>query len=942
MLRYDPDPISLLARPVGEAFHAASAPGLAAGDRLGSYTIEKEMDRGGMGAVYLAARSDDQYRKTVVVKTIRTDLDDPDHLARFRSEREILATLDHPNIARLIDAGALDSGLPYVVMEHVDGVAIDAFCDGVRLGVDERLRLFLQVCAAVRYAHANLVVHRDIKPGNILVTASGEAKLLDFGIAKLLDPGRTMHAPARTRTSVRLLTPEYASPEQVRGDAITTASDIFSLGVLLYEILAGRPPFQAAGRSMSEMERLICETEPERPSTAAGRAPKIAREGVAERGASEIAERRGLVPRRLSRLLAGDLDTIVLTCLRKEPSRRYVSVDRLEADIRAYLAGLPISARRDAWSYRAGKFLRRHPWRVASAAAAALLVVGFAIAMSIQARRIAQERDRAEEITTFLTDMFRGSDPSEARGESVTAREILDRGARRLETELATRPGVRSKLMDTIGTVYHSLGLDEQAASTLEKALEAARATYPGDHPDVARMLDHLGSVRTSQGRHGDAEKALTESVEMFRRLGRAERQGRADSLNDLGTLREVQGRRHEAEAYYQEALHTAREIGPAAALETSTSLARLGNLAREQGKYKDAESFVREALSIRMDLLGEIHPLVADSYNLLGILLDNMERFPEAEEYLRKNLDLQRRLNGSDNPHVALALNNLASLLKSQGKPAEAEPMQRESLAIYRRVYGDEHPKTALAIENLANLRHDQGDYAEAETLHRQALPLYRKVLGDDHPQVGDVLNNLAALLLDLEKNADALPLYREALSHDRKSLGEEHPFVAMDMNGVGSALRGLGRYKEAEPLILGSLEMSLRLSGPDSSASGLYEGSLGYLRLKEGRLDEAEKHLRHSLAVLEKALPEGRSEIDNARVQLGECLTREGKTDGVEPMLMTAYRNLKERGGTKSGSARRAARALAGYYEAIGSPAQAREVRGDASEAGPSTLGR
>ncbi len=451
------------------------------GQHVGPYRILHEIGHGGMGTVYAAAR-DDPFEHRVAIKLIRPGMDSGSVAQRFRSERQILANLDHPNIARLLDGGTADDGRPYFVMELIEGERIDRYCDRERLPIRRRLDIFREVCAAVDYAHRNLVVHRDIKPSNILITRRGVPKLLDFGIAKLLDDTDFPYTVEATRTGLRPMTPPYASPEQLLGQAITTASDVYSLGVLLYMLLTGRLPYALAEPSPQEMQRALAEGQLPRPSTAVNRP-----EGPDELSPDAVSRRRGTHPHQLRRRLAGDLDNIVLTALRREPERRYGSVALLAEDLRRHLEGLPVSARRDTFGYRAGKFLRRNKLAASIAGTSAALVLGFATTMAVQARQLARqrdrakaerdkadrerdkahrERDRAEKVSTFLTDLFALADP-EAGGNTVTAREILDRGLDRIQ-ELEDQPEAQVGLMSALGRIYRKLRLQEQATPLLE------------------------------------------------------------------------------------------------------------------------------------------------------------------------------------------------------------------------------------------------------------------------------------------------------------------------------------------------------------------------------------------------------------------------------------------------------------------------------------------
>ena len=953
MLAHDGQSADLLGDAVaqaaaGAAEEAARAAGGGAGDggagvspgqRIGTYQVVRELGHGGMGAVHLAVRADDQYRKQVAIKVALGPIPDERLLRRFRAERQILASLEHPNIARLLDGGATDGGWPYVVMEYVEGEPIDAHCDHRRLPIEARLRLFRMVCDAVEHAHRNLVVHHDLKPANILVTPDGAPKLLDFGIARLLDPDPEGAAPALTATATRLLTPEYASPEQIQGGPISTASDVYSLGVMLYELLAGRSPYHLKTRTPAEIERMVTGRLPDRPSTAAIRpaaAERSGREGLDPRA---IALARGTEPARLHRRLAGDLDTIVLKALQKDPARRYGSARELSEDIRRHLEGLPVTAQPDSWTYRTGKFARRHAWGVAATVVVAVVLAGSALGLLVQARRLAAERDRAllaerqarteattlGEVSDFLVRLFEVSDPATARGRDVRVREILDQGARRIRTGLTGQPEVRARLLATMSEVYANLGLHEDALPLAEETLRQRREVFGPEHPEVARAMVALGHLRDTRGEYDDAERELTAALEMRRRLLGPDHRDIVESLTALGNTRASRGRLDEAVALHREALEMARRVPIGDDPLVATCLENLGTALNLKGDYADAEKAHRESLEIRTRLLGEDHPDTVSSVNRMGQILIGLRRYEEAEQAERRFVELRRRLYGEESPDYAIALTNLAAVLKMRGRPAEAESLQREAMALLRRVYGDEHPLVLLGMNNLANLLQDQGDLAGAEALHRKSLALNRKVLGSDHPAIGDCLNNLANVLRERGKYPEAARTARAALALDLKLLGPGHPYIAMDTKSVAMILRDDGRLEEAEDLFRQAIDLGRKAGGQDHPDVAVYQGEYAVLMMRAGRLDEAERLLREALATAEAKLPAGHYQIDFTRSLLGECLTRRGRLDEAEPLLTASYISLRSSLGEAAGNTRRARARVVELYAAMGTPAKA-----------------
>ena len=761
------------------------------GELIGPYRITRLIGRGGMGMVYEAERDDEQFQQRVALKIIKRGMDTDFVRDRFLRERQILASLDHPHIARLFDGGATPDGLPYFVMEFVAGEPITTYCHRHELSVNEKLKLFLKVCSAVQHAHQKLVVHRDLKPSNILITedgASGLPKLLDFGIAKLLSPDLSQ-AQTRTETALRLMTPEYASPEQARGQAVATTTDVYSLGVVLYELLTERRPHEFKTYSPAEIERAICETQIEEPSKVVGR--------------------RTGAPTRLARQLAGDLDNIMLMAMRKEPERRYQSVEQFSEDIRRYLAGMPVVARKDTFRYRSGKYVRRHKAGVAILALLAIL----AIAMTIQAARIARERDRANQeaataraVTESLVAMFEVADPSKARGNVITARELLDQGAEKVVRELKDQPAVQAKLLDTIGQLYQSIGLYDREQPLLEEALKLRRQTLGKESLDVAASLNHLGEVARLKGDYVGSEPLFREALIMRRKLLGAESREVAESLNDLGDLLVYRGNFGEAENLLREALALRRKLLGAESAEVADSLHSLGQLMWKTGKLHEGELLYQQALNLRRKMYGAEHPLVATSLNNLAIILQEQSDLKGAETLFREALVMRRKLLGEDHPEVVVSLASLAAVLKDLNEYDEAERLYRQALTLNRKVFGEEHPLLATTMHNFAMLLRDKGEYEEAEALYQQSQAMRRKLLGDGHPDVGVSLYSLAVLLYLKGEYAEAEKMERQAIDTYLKSLQPDHLRIFRSRSHLGACLVKLRRYREAEePLLSG-----------------------------------------------------------------------------------------------------------------------------------------
>ncbi len=727
------------------------------GQVLWPWRLLRRLGGGGMSDVYLAERCDD-YQQQVAVKLVRPGLVSRSDHNRLKAERQILARLNHRNIARLLDGGTTDDGIPYLVMEYVDGVPIDEYCERNRLPVRERLALFRGVCAAVHAAHQNLVIHRDLKPSNILVTGDRTLKLLDFGIAKLLGVPDLTHTIAVTHASVRLFTPGSASPEQVRGEPVTTATDVYLLGLLLYELLCGSRPLRLSDLRLSEIERVICNEQPPPPSAtldARGSPQEAARIGA-------VARARQTPAGRLRRELAGDLDTIVMMAIRKEPTRRYASVDELAADIKRYDSGAPVIACRDTWRYRAEKFVRRHAVSVSAVSVLAALLAAFAVTTAIQMRRVAQseaiaqeERHRTGEMARFLVGLFNDSDPSEARGETMTAREILERGAERI-AGLKNQPEEQATLMETIGRTYLSLGSADKARPQLEAALAARRKLFHGDHAATA------------------------------------------SSLAALGRLELADGRLEKAQAYYSDALSMNERLYGGNQAQVAQSLQDLGELQKMKGDLPAAEATLRRSLALFSKLSGEQSPAASSAMNELAQVLERRGDLAAAEELYRRAIAIDRATLGTDHPQVAHNLHNLAVVLQERGDFAGARPLFEQSLIMFRKVLGEKHPDTIEALGNYGRYLQDRGELMEAEKVLREALELDRQARGDDHVQVGYDHVNLGYLLYRRATYSDAEREFREALRIYAATLPAGHVYLASAKTGLGETLLELGRVDE------------------------------------------------------------------------------------------------------------------------------------------------
>ncbi|TVP53881.1 MAG: serine/threonine protein kinase [Gemmatimonadales bacterium] len=777
------------------------------GRSVGPWRIVRRIGHGGMGTVYLAERAQGEFEQRAALKLIRRGMDSEQILDRFRRERQILARLEHPEIARLLDGGLTDDGRPYFAMEFVEGRPIDQYCDEEGLGIGDRLRLFLKVCRAVAYAHRVLVVHRDLKPDNILVTTDGGVRLLDFGIAKVLEDEEG--EDTLTRTAFRVMTPGHASPEQVRGEAVGTATDVYSLGLILYQLLSGLKPYEISSRSPLEIERTVCETEVERPSTRLrGADPTLAEAAASERGTD---------PRRLGNRLRGDLDMICLGALRKEPERRYGSVEALADDLSRHLEGLPVTVRPDTLGYRLATMVRRH--RTGFAATLAV-VLGVSVLTGVYVDRIAQERDLAQEEATkaaevagFLQDLFRVSDPSESRGETVTARELLDDGALRIASELEGQPAVQATMMRVIGEVYHVIGLPERAVAMLEDALEVQRALYGDWHAEVATTRIALGVVHQSRGDLVAADSLMREAVELRVTLLGETHPDVADALSNLAFLEETLGNETSAEALYRRTLAIQRTLYPDGGPGVTYSTVKLGGLLRRIGRHDEAEPLLREGLAAQRAHHGDLHPEVASSMRDLAGLLRDRGAHEEAVALYGEALAIRRALFGDEHPGVASVLNSRAILLERMGEMDRAIEDLREVVALRERLFPDPHPSLAAVVNNLAGMVRGR----EGVELYRRSMWIQDQVLPEGHPNRAFPRMGLASLHMELGEPEQAEPLLREALALRLDALDAGHRHTGETLSELGASLAAQGRLDEAEAFLQQAYDVLLQAEGVD-----------------------------------------------------------------------------------------------------------------------------
>jgi serine/threonine protein kinase len=739
------------------------------------FQLVRKLGEGGMGEVWLADQIS-PVRRQVALKLIKAGIYDTPVVQRFQSERQSLAIMDHPAIAKVFEAGATEQGQPFFVMEYVSGMPITDYCDLKKLMVPQRLELFIQACEGVQHAHQKAIIHRDLKPANILVVeVDGKPlpRIIDFGLAKATTPSVDTDE-AFTRMGSFVGTPAYMSPEQAdpAGQDIDTRTDVYSLGVVLYVLLTGMLPLDMnrVSQSLAEMLRTLREEEPQRPST---------RVSSDRAHSATAASSRAATPAQLASQLRGDLDWISMKALEKDRARRYGIPSELAADIRRHLQHVPVQAGPVTTGYRIQKYARRHRVGVTLAAILVLILAGFAVLEAVQLRRITRERDRANRITDFMTGMFKVSDPSEARGNSITAREILDKASNDMASGLAKDPEVQAQMMAVMARTYHNLGLYARARDLGQSAFDARLNLFGDDDPRTLESAVQLGWTLDRGGRYSDAEKL--------------ERQALVDERRVLGSENPL----------------------------TIETMDHLSVILEDVGNNDEAEKMAREAIELGSHVLGQEHAQTLLAVNHLGRALWFQSRYPEAEEQYRRLLDVDRRVLGADHPQTLAAMNSLAVTLMAEHQNANAEEMYREVLAVQQRILGPEHQGTALTLSNLVVLLNYEGRLAEAEELGREALRIRMKALGPEHPETLAAQTNLADTILREGRFQEAEKIHREAMKVQARVLGPENPDFLRAQSNLAGILIFEGRYCEAEAVARKTLAVQILKQGllhPDS----------------------------------------------------------------------------------------------------------------------------
>ena len=827
-------------------------------ERIGLYRVLERLGRGGMGEVFLAERADGLFEQRVAIKLLRRGMASDEILRRFSRERRILARLEHPHIARLFDGGATEDGRPYFVMELVEGEPITVYCRARDLPVADRLRLLADCCDAVAAAHRNLVVHRDLKPSNVLVTKDGEVKLLDFGIAKLLGPEDTGEAAAETHTELRLLTPAYAAPEQILGEPVTTATDVWALGALSYELLTGSLPQKREGRSAAALAAAAADEAIERPSQ------RVAKEPLA---ALPLANPSEGDRRRFERQLRGDIDNIVLGALRREPERRYGSVTAFAGDLRRHRDGQPVKVRPDTLGYRLGKFVRRNRIAVgAGVVVFASLVAGLAVAAwqarraEAHARTAAAAARRAEGVKEFLIGLFEVADPEQASGGSVTASELLDQAGKRLETELSSEPDIQADLLEAVARIDKGLGRLDTAEDLARRSLEIRQRIFPAGDAAIGRSLATAGAVKMSQGKLDDAEKQIGAALKMLEAAEPPDSLATARARSDFAQVLFWKGQAEPAIANERRVYETYRRVLGADNAQTAMHLRNLGVLLDEVDRVDEAEKAYRESQAILVKRLGPDHVNLGYSYLNLASLLDiRRGQAAEAEQLYKRTLAIRRKALGNNHPTVGQALQLTGLFYLNQGRLDESEATYEEALALFRGI-NPKHFEVGKCLNGLALVASRRGRYVESEKRLDEVIALFDEVLGPKHPFSWQARGNRAEQIALQGRLDEAEKIQREVAGKLAELNGPDSGEAIEASARLGETLRKQGRAAEAVPLHRRALEIYTKQLGEQNPTVAMtrYQLAADLIALgQESDRADARRLLDAALAVLEKRVP-------------------------------------------------------------------------------------
>lgn len=819
------------------------------GSNIGQWKVTDLLGRGGMGDVYKVERVGSDIHQEGALKIIRRGLDTPENIQRFRLEKQILAGLHHPNIASLIEGGISDKGLPYLVMEYVEGMPIDTYCNQQRLTIEECLKLFKTVCEAVQHAHKNLIVHRDLKPDNILVTKEGRVKILDFGIAKLLEPDFYGVSTIETRAGNRLMSLEYAAPEQIAGEAINITTDLYTLGGVLFVLLTNRTPFESEDASYRSIQNKILREKPPAPSRCI--------RNLTEQVRADFSKKRNVAPDKIDKIISGDLDAITLKALRKDPEERYESIGELLIDINAFLDNKPVLARSDSARYRIKKFFKRHKAGIA-ATFAFLFTVGALV--TYYTLQITQERNsaqfearRATQVKDFMLDIFRSHNPDSElyKGKDISAAELLTKGLESTEEELSDQPEIQVEMLQYIGAALLGIDALERADDSYKLAVKKSKEYYGSTHFQTAASLINLANLKNKKGTYDSAEVFVNQAILILENEADEKWSKLATGYQVYGGAKFGKGKFKQAYVWFEKADSLYLANNDTTSDKYAANLSNLAAVSKRIGEWDKAEVYYHRALSLKQKRFGDSHLEVAETKEALAHLYSRTGNYQKAERYFLESLETQKKNLGENHSTIGGLKNRLAINFYRMSQLDQAEQFAEEAVSILKQVYGPEHSLYLDGLNTLAMINKDQRDYEEAEQLYRTIISTMQEQYGDNNPNAAVFMYNLAHLLHEQKEFSEAYPLFRKVVSIDKANLGEKSPDVAIDLNKLAALQRDMGRYSEAESSFTEARDIFEEKFPEDHYRIAEFWVDYGRLKLKQQDYETAQKHLKKGIQI-------------------------------------------------------------------------------------------